>query len=156
MFLYSINNILELLIRTNCSPSSQPFVPFLENKILLTTGADILKEKDESDSKPQDITSVYGKLLSINLENNSFEIFNKGHRNSLGLLVDQDLILSTENGPRGGDEINLEIKDKNYGWDIASYGSKYSKNELYCILIMSQMNIKNQYFRLFLQLEYPK
>lgn len=106
-------------------------IEILENKILLTTGADILKEKDESDSKPQDITSVYGKLLSINLENNSFEIFNKGHRNSLGLLVDQDLILSTENGPRGGDEINLEIKDKNYGWDIASYGSKYSKNELY-------------------------
>ena len=85
-----------------------------------------MKEKDESDSKPQDITSVYGKLLSINLKNNSFEIFNKGHRNSLGLLVDQDLILSTENGPRGGDEINIELKGENYGWDHSSYGEKYN------------------------------
>ena len=101
-------------------------IEILENQILLTTGADIVKEKDESDSKPQDNTSVYGKLLSINLENNSFEIFNKGHRNSLGLLVDQNLILSTENGPRGGDEINIELKGENYGWDQASYGEKYS------------------------------
>lgn len=106
-------------------------IEILKNHILLTTGADILKEKDESDSKPQDNNSVYGKLLSINLENNSFEIFNKGHRNSLGLLVDQNLILSTENGPKGGDEINIELKRENYGWDQASYGEKYYHQSTY-------------------------
>lgn len=101
-------------------------IEILKNQLLLTTGADILKDKSESDLKPQDNNSIYGKLLSINLKNNNFEIFNKGHRNSLGLLIDQNLILSTENGPRGGDEINIELKGENYGWDEASYGEKYN------------------------------
>lgn len=100
-------------------------IEILNNNLLLTTAADMLVNEDESDPKPQNDNSIYGKLLSINLENNNFEIFNKGHRNSLGLLVDQNLILSTENGPKGGDEINVELKGENYGWDIASYGKKY-------------------------------
>lgn len=101
-------------------------IEILNNNLLLTTAADMLDNEDESDPKPQNDNSIYGKLLSINLENNNFEIFNKGHRNSLGLLVDQNLILSTENGPKGGDEINVELKGENYGWDIASYGKKYN------------------------------
>ena len=28
----------------------------------------------------------------------------------------------TEHGPKGGDEINKIIFNKNYGWPIASYG----------------------------------
>lgn len=101
------------------------------NNLYITTSADIDFSTDKPDKKSQDGNSLFGKILSINLENYSYEIFNKGHRVSLGLVVDEDFLISTENGPRGGDEINLEIKDKNYGWDIASYGSKYSKNELY-------------------------
>lgn len=31
----------------------------------------------------------------------------------------------------GGDEINLEIKGKNYGWDLVSYGEKYKKEFMY-------------------------
>ena len=47
------------------------------------------------------------------------------------LVLENDIILSTEHGPRGGDEINLIKYGKNYGWPIASYGSKYLKNENY-------------------------
>ena len=36
-----------------------------------------------------------------------------------------NLILSTEHGPRGGDEINKIVFNNNYGWPVASYGSKY-------------------------------
>ncbi len=32
---------------------------------------------------------------------------------------------SIEHGPRGGDEINLIKKGKNYGWPIISYGKEY-------------------------------
>ena len=39
------------------------------------------------------------------------------------------MILSTENGPRGGDEINRIYKDKNYGWPIASDGNKYTGDD---------------------------
>ena len=38
----------------------------------------------------------------------------------------KNLILSTEHGPRGGDEINKIIFNKNYGWPISSYGETYS------------------------------
>ena len=34
-------------------------------------------------------------------------------------------ILSTEHGPKGGDEINKIEFNKNYGWPIASYGHRY-------------------------------
>ena len=100
-----------------------------EENLLLTTGADILLDENQSDNKPQDDRSLYGKILLINFIKNVYEIYNKGHRNSLGLLVDNNIILSTENGPKGGDEINLELKNKNYGWDIASYGEKYDSEE---------------------------
>ena len=102
-----------------------------EKSILLSTSADILKNNDESDTKPQDDNSIYGKILVINTKNGNFEIFSKGHRNSLGLYADieNNIILNTENGPKGGDEINSIIFGKNYGWDIASYGRRYDPSQ---------------------------
>tara|TARA_Y100000389_G_C17418916_1_gene495452 strand:- start:47 stop:1333 length:1287 start_codon:yes stop_codon:yes gene_type:complete len=98
--------------------------------ILLSTSADSLKNKDQSDSKPQSNKSLYGKIIAINDNDYSFKIFSKGHRNILGLAVVNDVILATENGPYGGDEINIINENKNYGWDIASYGKKYrNRNE---------------------------
>lgn len=104
--------------------------------ILLTTAADILKNDNEVDAKPQDANSIFGKILLINSKNQIYSIFSSGHRNSLGLFANEEVVLSTENGPRGGDEINLELKGENYGWDQASYGARYGKknnlgNKLY-------------------------
>jgi glucose/arabinose dehydrogenase len=49
------------------------------------------------------------------------------HRNPLGLAFnDADGTLwSTEEGPQGGDELNLIVKGKNYGWPEVSLGRKY-------------------------------
>ena len=69
------------------------------------------------------------KIIEINDDNLKYKIFSKGHRNILGLHVDKNIILATENGPRGGDEINKIEKNKNYGWDIASYGENYKKTD---------------------------
>ncbi len=99
--------------------------------ILLTTQSHAFEKEDERDYKPQDDKSIYGKILAIDEKDNTYKIFSKGHRNILGLLVDGDVILSTENGPRGGDEINRIYENKNYGWDIASYGKKYHLNQGY-------------------------
>ena len=95
------------------------------NKIIVSTAADIKKNLDRSDEKPQDSNSIMGKTLIIDDENKSYRIYSKGHRNIIGLYIDDyQNIIATENGPRGGDEINL-IKDGfNYGWPIASYGEK--------------------------------
>lgn len=98
--------------------------------ILLSTAADILGRKDEKDLKPQSEESLYGKILLIDKDNYTYEIYSKGHRNILGLIVAKNNnILSTENGPKGGDEINLIKKNRNYGWDITSYGKKYSSKD---------------------------
>ena len=99
--------------------------------ILLATNADVFKKEDERDYEAQDDSSIYGKILAINEKDNSYKIFSKGHRNILGLHVDGEVILSTENGPRGADEINRIYENKNYGWDIASYGKKYKLDEAY-------------------------
>ena len=63
----------------------------------------------ENDPRPQDDNSIYGKVLIIDEETGNFEIFSKGHRNSIGLYanLDDNVILNTENGPKGGDEINF-------------------------------------------------
>ena len=101
-----------------------------KNLIYLSTAADNLKRVDEKDSKPQDDNSIFGKIIQINEDNLKYKIFSKGHRNILGLYVDKNKILATENGPRGGDEINKIEENENYGFDLASYGEKYKKNNL--------------------------
>ena len=74
--------------------------------------------------------SEFGNILSINKKNKDFEIFASGFRNSLGLYVDGEVVLATDNGPRGGDEINKVIYGKHYGWPYASYGSKYNESDV--------------------------
>ena len=55
------------------------------------------------------------------------EIWSYGHRNPQGLVWDNDnkRLWEIEHGPRGGDEINLIQKGKNYGWPVISYGKEY-------------------------------
>src|SRR5690606_10284757 len=36
-----------------------------------------------------------------------------------------DIIYATEHGPRGGDELNIVEKAKNYGWPVITYGINY-------------------------------
>ncbi len=56
------------------------------------------------------------------------EIYTLGHRNSLGLVVhpESGLIWNNENGPNGGDEINIILPGRNYGWPALSFGRDYS------------------------------
>ena len=86
----------------------------------------------------QDINSVNGKIIKINTNNFDYEIISMGHRNPQGLFFDEmkNLILETEHGPRGGDEINLINVDEfnksshlNYGWPISSAGEHYVKTD---------------------------
>lgn len=58
------------------------------------------------------------------------EIWSFGHRNPQGLYFDSETgrLWEIEHGPRGGDEINLIEKGKNYGWPIVSQGKEYFSN----------------------------
>lgn len=54
------------------------------------------------------------------------EIWSLGHRNPYGLAFAPDgRLWETEMGPRGGDELNLILPGKNYGWPVVSEGKNY-------------------------------
>jgi len=92
------------------------------------------------DQRAQDPNSHGGKVLRLRDDgtappDNPFanragykpEIFSLGHRNSLGLAIHPEtgLLWENENGPNGGDEINVILPGKNYGWPVVSYGRNY-------------------------------
>src|SRR5882762_3557080 len=56
------------------------------------------------------------------------EIWSFGHRNEQGLAINPASgdLWEIEHGPRGGDEVNIIGKGKNYGWPVIGYGIDYS------------------------------
>lgn len=102
-----------------------------DNTFYLTTGG----------NDPQDPNSQGGKVLRYNDDgsipkDNPFvgkpghrpEVFTMGHRSSLGLAMNPHTgeIWLNENGPNGGDEINILKPGANYGWPKVSYGRNYT------------------------------
>jgi glucose/arabinose dehydrogenase len=55
------------------------------------------------------------------------EIWSYGHRSPQGLAIHPETgdIWMTEHGPQGGDELNLVLPGRNYGWPIIGYGVNY-------------------------------
>jgi len=91
--------------------------------LIITTGDD-----GRGRNYAQKNDTIFGKIFFLDLKTKRINIFSKGHRNPQGLSVFKDKILSTEHGPRGGDEINLITTQGNdYGWPTASYGEPYDK-----------------------------
>jgi hypothetical protein len=90
--------------------------------IIFTTHGHLYNKPDKT---PQNDNSIYGKILFVDFADRKPIVFSKGHRLSQGLFANNNLILQTEHGPRGGDEINKIIFQKNYGWPEVSYGEKY-------------------------------
>jgi glucose/arabinose dehydrogenase len=56
------------------------------------------------------------------------EIWSYGHRNPQGLALNPSSgkLWEHEHGPRGGDEVNIIEKGRNYGWPVIGYGIDYS------------------------------
>ena len=88
----------------------------------------------------QQLDGHLGKVIRIRLDgtvppDNPFvgradakpEIWTLGHRNPQSLAFDgQGRLWQVEHGTRGGDEVNLIEKGKNYGWPLQAYGVEYS------------------------------
>lgn len=88
----------------------------------------------------QDPALHYGKLLRLNDDgspaaDNPFladrrylpEVYSVGHRNQLGLALHPETgeLWASENGPQGGDEINIIKPGANYGWPLVSFSRQY-------------------------------
>jgi glucose/arabinose dehydrogenase len=97
-------------------------------------------ERNDRD-RAQDTNSHAGKVLRLRDDgsvppDNPFvgragfkpEIYSYGHRNPQGLTVHPETgaIWAVEHGPQGGDELNLILPGKNYGWPLVSFGREYS------------------------------
>lgn len=88
----------------------------------------------------QDLSHPAGKIFRVHddgriPEDNPFVgvkdalpgIWSYGHRNPQGLAMDprDGHLYDTEHGPRGGDECNLILPGRNYGWPVITYGMNY-------------------------------
>lgn len=64
----------------------------------------------------------------INTPNAKPEIWTYGNRNPQGLAVNPftGQLWEHEHGPKGGDEVNIIEKGKNYGWPLISFGINYN------------------------------
>jgi glucose/arabinose dehydrogenase len=109
-----------------------------DGKLYITLG----ERFDKTTTRPQaqQLNSHLGKIIRINPDgsvpgDNPFvkqpgalpEVWTLGHRNVQASTFDERGRLWTiEHGARGGDELNLIEKGKNYGWPVISYGEEYS------------------------------
>ena len=106
-----------------------------DGMLYMTTGASVANMKDA-----QDPSHHKGKVLRLRDDgtvppDNPFvgragykpEIYSLGHRNQLGLAIHPQTgaVWSNENGPNGGDEINVILPGRNYGWPDVSLGRSY-------------------------------
>lgn len=89
----------------------------------------------------QDRSSAHGKILRMDAEGHALpdnpllstpgalrQIWSLGHRNVQGLAFHPDTgeLWATEHGPQGGDELNVIVGGKNYGWPTITYGTEYA------------------------------
>src|SRR5262245_34433602 len=109
-------------------------------------GALFMSSSHHRDDKgPQDPMNDIGKILRLNEDgtipkDNPFvgkpgyrpEIYSIGHRTVLGLTFHPTTgeLWETENGPQGGDEVNVILPGKNYGWPLVTYGHDYDGTPL--------------------------
>ena len=111
-------------------------------------GTIFLSSGDRQKMTPaQDLRNDLGKVLHLTAEGtpadgNPFNdpradstrnprIWSYGHRNILGLAFAPDgRLWASEMGPRHGDELNLIVRSRNYGWPEASYGSHYEGRDI--------------------------
>jgi aldose sugar dehydrogenase len=106
-----------------------------DGTLFLTTGERNLK------SPAQDLRSHLGKVIRVRADgaappDNPFvgrkdarpETWSYGHRNIQGAAMHpkSGRLWIVEQGPKGGDEINVPEKGRNYGWPVIGYGVDYS------------------------------
>ena len=124
-------------------PSAARLVFGRDGKIYLAIGAPGFANERGVTSWAQAPAEHGGKILRLNddgtvPQDNPFvgragykpEIFALGIRNAIGLAIHPETgeLWETENGPQGGDEVNIIRAGKNYGWPLITYGRAYTND----------------------------
>ena len=139
----AVDQVKDIWVSDDSTNGATPIVFGRDGKLYIAT----------SGGDAQDPSSTAGKVLRINDDgsvpkDNPFigqkavpagakpgavavefnpAVYSLGHRSSLGLAVHPSTgeIWQSENGPNGGDELNIIKAGKNYGWPLVSYGRDY-------------------------------
>lgn len=103
-------------------------------KLFITTG--------DASNQPsaQNISSVSGKILRINLDGTipadnpiiGNPVWSLGHRNPQGLVFANDKLYSSEHGPDKDDEVNIILKNRNFGWPTVNGLCDESGEQSFC------------------------
>jgi glucose/arabinose dehydrogenase len=104
-----------------------------DGTLFLTTG-----DRQTARDEVQKPTSFIGKVINIKPDGSAGQagpaqtgwdakVWSMGHRNIQGAAVDPTTgqLWTVEHGARGGDELNLTERGKNYGWPVISYSNEY-------------------------------
>ncbi len=91
-------------------------------KVLLTIG-DFKNDGVKRDVSVADANVDYGKIHELDLATATSRVVTTGHRNPQGLTIAEDgTIWETEHGPTGGDEVNVIVEGRDYGWPNVTLG----------------------------------
>ena len=130
----ALTNVKDIFVTTDASSVSR-LVFGRDGKLYVSTFGNA-----GDGSGAQNPMSHAGKVLRLNddgsvPEDNPFsgkdgykpEIYTIGHRSTLGLIVHPVTgeLWESENGPNGGDEVNILKAGANYGWPLVSTGRSY-------------------------------
>jgi len=142
-----IENIFEITETSTRNGHYGSRIAFTQNHLFLSVGegSPSLGGADSPYQNAQNIDTYWGKIHrihydgSIPTDNPVFEgqsapnsIYSIGHRNPQGLTINpmDGSVWSSEHGPKGGDEINVILPGKNYGWPLVSYGVNYNNSDI--------------------------
>jgi len=129
----ALTDVEELFAGESYTTSGSRIAFGKDGTLYMTTGAPF-------DDQAQNPASVYGKVLRFTetgapAPGNPFigrrdarpEVYSLGHRDQLGLTVHPltGAVLNAEHGPNGGDEVNVILPGRNYGWPRVSFGRGY-------------------------------
>jgi glucose/arabinose dehydrogenase len=138
-----LSDLKEIFVANNWSKSTTNYggrIAFDRNGLLFLT----VGERQEQE-RAQNARDHGGKVLRFRDDgtvppDNPFvgkadylpEIYSLGHRSPQGLAVHPETgaIWENEHGPLGGDEINIVLPGRNYGWPLVTFGNDYDGKKI--------------------------
>ena len=111
-----------------------------DGTLFITTG-----ERYYGMQQAQTLDNDLGKIIRLDREGevpsgNPFidrpdarpELWSYGHRNVQGAAINpwSGRLWTEEHGPQGGDEINVPLPGRNYGWPVITYGEQYGGGKI--------------------------
>lgn len=96
----------------------------IDSKSAYLTIGDLGYTEIDNRAKRGDLGSLF------RITDKSVTRISQGHRNQQGIvLYDGKTLITSEHGPRGGDEINIIEPGIDYGWPFVTYGAPYSQGD---------------------------